>query len=180
MLFETFIAWSLASLYAVHKNSSPAGGGYDPEPQYYDRQSQDYAQPQPQYQSYREQTSGQEAVIRKSGSHFKTPALINGRRLLMLIDTGASVLSLTKADARQVGIPVGRLAYTQPCRTANGMAYVAMINLRAVDIEGIELHNVVASVAATDHQKDESLLGMSFLGRLSSVNFTPNALILRS
>ena len=99
--------------------------------------------------------------------------------LSMLIDTGASTVVLKPADAQRLGIDVERLNYTVPVQTANGTTYAAHVRLRNLALGPISLNDVDALVAKPGTLK-ENLLGMSFLSRLRSYEFTTDMLTLRS
>jgi aspartyl protease family protein len=103
----------------------------------------------------------------------------NGISLGMLVDTGASTVVLRPADAQRLGIDIERLRYTVPVQTANGTTFAASVRLRNVSIGRIRLNDVEALVAKQGALK-ENLLGMSFLSRLRSYEFTSDYLTLRS
>jgi aspartyl protease family protein len=103
----------------------------------------------------------------------------NGIALTMLVDTGASTVVLKPADAQRLGIDVDRLRYSVPVQTANGTTFAASVRLRNLTIGKISLENVDALVARQGALKD-NLLGMSFLSRLRSYEFTSEYLTLRS
>jgi aspartyl protease family protein len=103
----------------------------------------------------------------------------NGITLHMLVDTGASTVVLKPADAQRLGIDVERLRYTVPVQTANGTTYAASVRLHNLTVGNISLDNVDALVARQGSLKD-NLLGMSFLSRLRSYEFTSDYLTLRS
>jgi aspartyl protease family protein len=127
------------------------------------------------------QVVGERAVqIRKrSDGHFMVKTEVNGTSLSMLVDTGASTVVLKPADAQRLGIDVDRLRYTVPVQTANGTTYAASVRLRNLAIGNIVLEDVEALVARQGALKD-NLLGMSFLSRLRSYEFTRDYLTLRS
>jgi aspartyl protease family protein len=103
----------------------------------------------------------------------------NGIALTMLVDTGASTVVLKPADAQRLGIDIDRLRYTVPVQTANGTTYAASVRLRTLSVGNINLNEVDALVAKPGSLK-ENLLGMSFLSRLRSYEFTSEFLTLRS
>lgn len=109
--------------------------------------------------------------------HFNVSALVDGRKINFLVDTGASSVALTPQDAKRLGYNSKKLKFTQPVNTANGITYVAPIQLRVIKIGDI----VVSNVRATVHKDglDQSLLGMSFLGRLNSITVNKNTLVLQ-
>ena len=103
--------------------------------------------------------------IRNENGHYYPHVTINGMVVRMMVDTGASLVSLSAADARRVGIDPQSLQFTGVAHTANGTVRAAPITLREIAIEGMVLNNVRASCCVTG----EALLGMSALERL---NFT--------
>jgi aspartyl protease family protein len=117
-------------------------------------------------------------VRRRPDGHFMVRTETNGVALSMLVDTGASTVVLKPGDAQRLGIDVDRLRYSVPVQTANGTTYAASVRLRNLSIGKISLDEVDALVARPGALKD-NLLGMSFLSRLSSYEFTSEYLTLR-
>ena len=95
--------------------------------------------------------------------HVFLDAAVNGAPVRMLVDTGASLVTLTPEDARAAGIPPNRLAYSARASTANGIARMAPVTLREIRIDQLSIYDVPAAVL---ENLNVSLLGMSFLGRL--------------
>jgi aspartyl protease family protein len=124
-------------------------------------------------------TTGEAEVMLAAGAdgHFRVQTEVNGVPIRMIVDTGASDVALARKDARAAGIDVDALTYDRPYVTANGVAYAAAVTLDSVRIGGIELRNVQASVG--NEGMSVSLLGMSFLNRLSAVEMSPSRLVLR-
>ena len=106
--------------------------------------------------------------------HFHVDAVANGRRIPFVVDTGATVVSLTRQDAERIGLDVSRLAYTQRFQTANGVARAAPVKLREVSVGPIAIYDVQAVV--NEGRSAQSLLGMSFLSRLDGYSFSGDAL----
>jgi aspartyl protease family protein len=122
---------------------------------------------------------GQEVIIQKAlGGHFQADVAVDGKTIPMLVDTGASSVVLSFDDAKTIGIDTDGLAYTIPVMTANGRAMAAPVRLDEIAIGPISRRNVRAMVAE-DGRLDESLLGMSFLSTLSSLNMQTDELRLR-
>src|SRR5262249_43512175 len=109
--------------------------------------------------------------------HYLAVAEINGRRIDVLVDTGASLVQLSYEDAREVGIYIERRDFTQPVRTANGVAWVAPVVLESVSIGEVRVLSVAAAVSEPG-KLAASLLGMSFLGRLGRVDMGGGVLVL--
>ena len=118
-------------------------------------------------------------IRRRPDGHFVARTQANGVTLTMLIDTGASTVVLKPADAQRLGIDVDKLKYTVPVQTANGTTYAAHVRLRNLTLGPISLNDIEALVAKPGSLK-ENLLGMSFLSRLRSYEFTSDTLTLRS
>ena len=110
--------------------------------------------------------------------HYHANAEINGRRIEVMVDTGASQVALTFEDASRAGIRVRDSDFTQLVRTANGIARVAPVTLDRVSIGDITVRNVPASVSERG-MLGTTLLGMSFLKRLSRVDMRGETLILQ-
>ncbi len=101
-----------------------------------------------------------------TNGHFFTPAEVNGRRIDVMIDTGASIVALTYDDAVAIGVGPSQSEFTHQVSTANGMARVAPVTLDRVMIGNIMVRNVQAAVIERGKLKT-TLLGNSFLGRLN-------------
>ncbi len=109
--------------------------------------------------------------------HFSVQGEVEGVPVRFLVDTGASDVVLTMADAKRLGLDPSQLRFTLPYRTANGVIRAAAARLKAVTIGDITIENVEASVNPSPMQ--QSLLGMSFLARLSGYEITRNTLTMR-
>ncbi|SFB39617.1 aspartyl protease family protein [Rhizobium sp. NFR07] len=122
---------------------------------------------------------GDEVIIQKAlGGHFQADVTVDGKTIPMLVDTGASSVVLSFDDAAAIGIDPETLAYTIPVMTANGRAMAAPVRLDEITIGSISRRNVRAMVSE-EGRLDESLLGMSFLSTLSSLQMQTDELRLR-
>jgi len=99
--------------------------------------------------------------------HFYPKVTINGTPVILIADTGATLVSLSMKDVRKVGIDPQSLQFTDEAKTANGVVPSASMLLSEITVEGVVLRNVPASCCVTG----VSLLGMSALRRFS---FTMN------
>jgi aspartyl protease family protein len=126
------------------------------------------------------QVEGERSVrIRKRpDGHFMVRTEANGVALQMLVDTGASTVVLRPEDGRRLGLDLEDLRYTVPVQTANGTTYAASIRLRTLSVGKISLNDVEALVAKKGTLR-ENLLGMSFLNRLNSYEFSGEYLTFR-
>ncbi len=116
-------------------------------------------------------------VGKAADGHYWAEAEVDGRWVRLLVDTGASEVALTQADAERLGLDPAALDYVRPVMTAHGQTRAATVKLDHVAIAGARVDGVEAIVV-----KDglaTSLLGMSYLGRLSRFEATRTALILQ-
>jgi aspartyl protease family protein len=122
--------------------------------------------------------SGQAAQIARSpDGHYWAQADIEGRAVRMLVDTGASLVALTREDALRLGLRLTPADFTQTVETASGPVMAAAIELDHVAVAGARVENVRALVV--EEGLPHSLLGMSYLGRLSAFEARPAGLTLR-
>jgi aspartyl protease family protein len=112
----------------------------------------------------RAEPSGPAKVTLKADGrgHFMAQGQINGGTIRMLLDTGATMIALSAADAVRLGIDY-RKGQPGMVNTANGAAPVYRVKLNTVKVGDIELNQVDALVQETG--LPFALLGMSFLNR---------------
>ena len=117
-------------------------------------------------------------VARSSGGNFSVATHINGARISMVLDTGASAVVLTHEAARAAGLPLEVLNYSVNVETANGRARAAPVTLDRIAVGGITERSVPALIAQPG-QLRTNLLGMTFLNRLESWEVRGDRLLLR-
>ena len=120
---------------------------------------------------------GAASIAKASDGHYWAQGTVNGSSVRFLVDTGASAVALTAADAQRLGFDPAKLDYAYKVMTANGEARAAAVKLASVSVAGAKLADVDALVL--EKGLDASLLGMTYLGRLSSFQATRTALILQ-
>ena len=106
-------------------------------------------------------------LARGRAGDFQITTHVNGTKVAMVLDTGASAVVLTHEAARAAGLPLEMVKYTVNIETANGHASAAAVTLDRVAIGGLVERSVPALIAPPGQLK-VSLLGMSFLNRLQS------------
>ncbi len=122
--------------------------------------------------------SGTDAqVVKGADGHYWAEANIDGKAVLVLVDTGASVVALTRADALRLGVDPEPEAFTGKVQTASGVVRAAPVQLKTISVAGARVDRVEALVV--EQGLEYSLLGMSYLGRLSAFSATPAGLTLR-
>jgi len=122
-------------------------------------------------------TGGAASLTKAADGHFWAEARVNGKAVRFLVDTGATTVALTAADAQRLGLDVGSLTFDRPVATAAGPAKAALVELDYISVAGARVEKVEALVL--EKGLPSSLLGMSYLGRLSRFEATRSALILR-
>ncbi len=102
-------------------------------------------------------------------NQFYADAYVNGRRINVLVDTGASHVSLNYEDARALGFYLTDRDFTHSARTANGTSRVAPIRIDRVRIGEVQVRDVDGFVGE-EGIEFPTLLGMTFLRKLSRMN----------
>ncbi|HEX8167937.1 MAG TPA: TIGR02281 family clan AA aspartic protease [Beijerinckiaceae bacterium] len=110
--------------------------------------------------------------------HFVVHPTLDGKRIRMLVDTGASLVVLSHEDARLVGVAVSPRDYTHRAGTANGVVQAAPVRFAEIRVGDIVVRNVDALVLPPG-RLGTSLLGMSFLKRLGGFEVAQGRLILK-
>ncbi len=137
------------------------------------------------WQDVRDDVAPRQAVF-QDGARIEVPRAFDGHYYLTLdmggvpvdvvVDTGATDMVLTRADAARIGLDPGRLAYTGIAGTANGQVRTARVRIPEVTLGGVTDRNVSASVNAGE--MSTSLLGMSYLHRFSRLEIANGRLVL--
>ncbi|MCD6075099.1 MAG: hypothetical protein K0Q70_1982 [Rhodospirillales bacterium] len=101
-----------------------------------------------------------------SNGHFMVEALVDGKPIQFMVDSGASDVTLSLRDAERLGMDRASLKFDRTYQTANGVVRGAPVRLKRVEIGSVVVDDVRASV--NEAPMGTSLLGMSFLSRLSA------------
>ena len=99
--------------------------------------------------------------------HYWAMGRSEGGSVRFLIDTGATRVSLTRADAERLGVAVDDLSYSEIVETPGGPTRAARVTLDWLAVGPAHLEHVDALVF--EDGLGASLLGMSYLGRLDRV-----------
>ena len=109
------------------------------------------------------EASGSRIVLTAgSGGHFITRGSINGKSVQFLVDTGATSVAMSQAEAERIGLKYkdGQMGISN---TANGQVMMYRTKLSSVRINDVQVFDVDAAVLVAP--MDVVLLGNSFLTR---------------
>ena len=112
------------------------------------------------------------------GGHFFFEGQANGSDIRFMVDTGASVTTLTESDAARAGLSVGPRDFNRPFETANGTLMAATGRLAELRIGEAVLYDLEVAIAP-DEALGGSLFGMNGLNRFDRREATRDELILR-
>jgi aspartyl protease family protein len=111
-----------------------------------------------------EGTGTQIVLTAGPGGHFETGGTINGKSVRFMVDTGATLVSMSEADAERIGLKF-RNGPRGVVNTANGQVVVHRATLDSVRVGDVQVYNVDAIVMPAT--METILLGNSFLTRFS-------------
>lgn len=120
--------------------------------------------------------AGGTTLKRSSDGHFYADGLVEGASVQFMVDTGASVVALTGADAEAAGLTWDESQVRPIGRGASGTVYGVAARLASVEVGGIVLRDVDAVIIPQGLQV--SLLGQSYLAKLSQVAIEGDSMVL--
>ncbi len=114
---------------------------------------------------------------RKPNGHFYVDAEVNSGDLVnFMVDTGASSVALTIEDAERIGVPFSRTSFDVIGTGASGPVRGQLVKIDRISIDGKEARDVQGAVL---EGLEISLLGQSYLTRLSGVEIAGDTMTLR-
>lgn len=114
--------------------------------------------------SYTKPTVSEIRLQRGDNGHYFTPGTINGRQTNFMVDTGASSVAMSSADADSIGLSY-KDARKVRVNTASGLSDAFEVKLRSVAIGSVKVNNVNALVIEGIYPIT-ILLGNSFLSQV--------------
>jgi aspartyl protease family protein len=113
---------------------------------------------------------------RGPGGHFYADAQVNGMTVHFLVDTGASGVALTTADAQRVGLQFSATEFTPVGGGASGEVRGKLVMLDRVALGGRTVENVEGAIIEGGQI---SLLGQSFLTRMGTLEMNGDRMVIR-
>jgi aspartyl protease family protein len=120
---------------------------------------------------------GPATYTRADDGLFYVPAMVNGKQVRFLLDTGANMVVLTPEDARRIGVDVGSDGTSDNIETAAGRSSMDRVMLDQVHVAGQNVKRVEAAVVRNGLQV--SLLGQNVLARLGPITMTRDQIQVR-
>jgi aspartyl protease family protein len=122
-------------------------------------------------------TSGRVLLSADARGHFFATIHINGQSLDAMVDTGASSVGMRQSDAERLGLVTSATRRDVQVSTANGTVEGTRVQLPSVRLGSITAHGIEA-VVLPDNALSHTLLGMSFLSRMSKFEMNKGRLVL--
>jgi len=101
---------------------------------------------------------------------------LNAEPIVMLVDTGATKVTISESMARRIGIKLTDNDFTHKVATANGITVSAQATAQELRIGDISIRDVELSVLKDKSLVGSALLGMTFLNRLTKFEFSGQTL----
>lgn len=115
-------------------------------------------------------------LYRAANGHFLTDAMVDNQTVRFIVDTGATSVALTMADAQRIGIPFDPAEFRVIGRGASGDVHGTMVKLHSLKVGDHEIRDVEAAIVAEG--LDISLLGQSWLSRIGTVQISGDVMTL--
>lgn len=120
--------------------------------------------------------AGETRIDRSEDGHFYVAAAVNGEPVRFMIDTGATPVALTVADAERIGIEFDAGGFRVVGSGAGGPVRGERLVLDSVEVDGKAASDVRAAVI---DGLDVSLLGQAYLSELERVEISGDEMVLR-
>ena len=121
-------------------------------------------------------SDGQIEIEQFYDGHYYLTAELNGAEVEFVVDTGATEVVLTQADAVAAGLDPENLVYSGTAMTANGETRVAPARINIFKVGDIKDRNI--RVLVNEGEMDVSLLGMSYLQTFDSIAISGQKMVL--
>jgi len=100
-------------------------------------------------------------AIQRNQNHYRTSGAINGRPVMFMVDTGATITAMNSHQAAALGLDLSR---ARPVNTSTASGQVGSLQLvvERIDVGDIQVSNLLVLVLPGEFP-EEILLGMNFL-----------------
>lgn len=115
-------------------------------------------------------------VPRGPDGHYQLVLELNDTPVRFVVDTGATGVVLSQADATRIGLDPDSLVYAGSATTANGVVRTARARVNEMRLGGILDRDV--TVYVNQGELEDSLLGMDYLQRFRRIEIEDGTLIL--
>ena len=122
------------------------------------------------------QSGGKTTLTRDEDGHFYAEVRVDGRRVDMLVDTGASFIALTREDADAAGVDWREDDAIVVGKGASGPVRGVPVTIDEVELGDYRARDVQAAVIVDG--LEVSLLGQSFLGQIDAMTIEGDRMIL--
>jgi len=119
---------------------------------------------------------GSVELERDSDGHFYADVEINGSKIHALVDTGASVIALSREDARSAGVATSIGMNEVVGQGADGVVHGEVVTLDRIQLGDKQAEKMSAIILNSGEQ---SLLGQEFLSKFESVQIKGDKMVLR-
>jgi aspartyl protease family protein len=117
------------------------------------------------------------SLDRAPDGHFYADVMVNGTSIHFMIDTGASMVALTRDDAQRIGLQFSDGDFTGAAQTAGGQVKLKPVTLDRVTLGALEANQVEAAIVGDG--LGQSLLGQSWLRQVGKVTIEGDRMVLR-
>lgn len=120
---------------------------------------------------------GETVIPRSPDGHFYVDARVGAATVHFIVDTGASIVALSRSDAQAAGVQFSQSDFTATGETASGRVAMRPVTLPSISVGSLTANNVDGAVV--DGDMGVSLLGQSWLRRVGTVTIEGDRMILR-
>jgi aspartyl protease family protein len=110
--------------------------------------------------------------------HFFADIQVRGIPIKTMVDTGASLVALSTEDAAKIGFKANPSDRKAQFNTANGVVTASLVRLPEVRLQGLTVYDVDAAIMPPGAMSG-TLLGMSFMKKLSSFESRGSSMVMR-
>ncbi|MEE9434577.1 MAG: TIGR02281 family clan AA aspartic protease [Sphingorhabdus sp.] len=121
--------------------------------------------------------SSEVALDRESDGHFYADVGVNGQELRFMVDTGATAIALTGADADALGLYWDEDDLVVVGRGVSGDVWGKPVMIDNMQLGSLTVSNVPAAIIPSG--LDTSLLGQAFLKQIDNVNISGDRMVLK-